>query len=140
MSLKNEIEFDVRFSETDAMGVVWHGNYLKFFEDGREAFGKEFGIEYLDLYHAGYFTPIVKSEINHKSPINYGERAKIITTMIPTKAAKIIFQYEIINLSTGKVSAVGQTIQIFLSVEKRALELITPVFYEEWKKKMQIVV
>ena len=138
MSLKTEIEFDVRFSETDAMGVVWHGNYLKFFEDGREAFGKQYGIEYLDIYHKGFFTPIVKSEINHKSPINYGERAKIITTMIPSKAAKIIFQYEIINLSTGKVSATGQTIQIFLSVETRALELLTPDFYEDWKKKMGI--
>ena len=42
--LISEIEIDIRFSETDAMGVVWHGNYLKFFEDGREAFGKEFGL------------------------------------------------------------------------------------------------
>jgi len=138
MSLKTEIEFDVRFSETDAMGVVWHGNYLKFFEDGREAFGKQFEIEYLDIYNRGFFTPIVKSEINHKSSINYGERAKIITTLIPTKAAKIIFKYEIINLSTGKLSAVGQTIQIFLSVKTRELELGTPSFYEEWEKKMGV--
>ena len=138
MSLKTEIEFDVRFSETDAMGVVWHGNYLKFFEDGREAFGKQYNIEYLDIYHKGFFTPIVKSEINHKFPINYGERAKIITTLIPTKAAKIIFEYEIINLSTRKVSAIGQTIQIFLSVETRELELGTPAFYEEWELKMGV--
>jgi acyl-CoA thioester hydrolase len=138
MSLKTEIEFDVRFSETDAMGVVWHGNYLKFFEDGREAFGKQYGIEYLDLYHQGYFTPIVKSEINHKSPINYGERAKIITTLIPMKAAKIIFQYEIINLTTGKVSAIGQTIQVFLSVKTRELELGKPLSYDTWEQKMGI--
>ena len=138
MNLKTVIEFDIRFSETDAMGVVWHGNYLKFFEDGREAFGKQYGIEYLDIYHKGYFTPIVKSEINHKSPINYGERAKIITTLIPSKAAKIIFSYEIINLSSGKVSAIGQTIQIFLNVKTRALELLTPEFYETWEKKMGI--
>ena len=34
----------VRFNETDVLGVVWHGNYIKFFEDGREAFGREHGI------------------------------------------------------------------------------------------------
>ncbi len=134
MSLTNVIEFDVRFSETDAMGVVWHGNYLKFFEDGREAFGKEHGIDYLDIYHKGFFTPIVKSEINHKSPINYGERAQIITTMVPCKAAKIIFKYEILNLTTGIISAIGQTIQVFLSVESRELELYTPTFYENWEQ------
>jgi acyl-CoA thioester hydrolase len=136
MSLTNEIEFDVRFSETDAMGVVWHGNYLKFFEDGREAFGKKFGIEYLDVYNQGYFTPIVRSEIDHKSPINYGEKGKIITTLVPSKAAKMIFTYEIINLTTGKISAVGKTIQIFLSAETRELELYAPDFYIEWTTKM----
>ena len=58
--------------------------------------------------------------------------------MVPSKAAKIIFQYEIINLSTNKVSATGQTIQIFLSAEKRELELITPDFYDRWEEKMGI--
>lgn len=37
--LQVEIPIKVRFSDTDAMGVVWHGNYLRFFEDAREAFG-----------------------------------------------------------------------------------------------------
>jgi len=137
MKLKNELEFDIRFSETDAMGVVWHGNYLKFFEDGREAFGKKYGIEYLDIYHKGFYTPIVKSVINHKSPINYGHRAKIITTLKPSKAAKIIFEYEIINLTTGKISATGTTIQVFLTTKTRKLELYTPKFYVEWEKKIR---
>ena len=45
--LRTEIELTIRFSETDAMGVVWHGNYLKFFEDAREYFGHKFGMSYL---------------------------------------------------------------------------------------------
>ena len=81
--LESTINIDVRFSETDAMGVVWHGNYLKYFEDGRESFGIKYGVEYLDIYKEGYFTPIVKSEINHKSTINYGE--KILVKLILEK-------------------------------------------------------
>jgi len=138
MRLITEIEFDIRFSETDAMGVVWHGNYLKYFEDGREAFGKKYGMEYLDVYEKGYLTPIVKSEINHKSPLYYGERAKIITTMIPSKAAKIIFEYEIINLAKNKVSAIGSTMQVFLHRENREMELNIPPFYLEWESKIGI--
>lgn len=138
MKLSTEIEFDIRFSETDAMGVVWHGNYLKFFEDGREAFGKKYELEYMDIYAEGYFTPIVKSAINHKSPIDYGHRAKIITTLVPSRAAKIIFEYEIINLTTGKVSAVGSTMQIFLTKKTRELEINIPDFYLEWEKKTGI--
>jgi len=138
MNLITEIEFDIRFSETDAMGVVWHGNYLKYFEDGREAFGKQFGMEYLDIYSNGYFTPIVKSNINHKSPIYYGQRAKIITRMLPSKAAKIIFEYEIINLTTNKISATGSTMQIFLFEKSREMDLNIPDFYVEWENKLGI--
>ena len=49
MKLKETTNIRVRFNETDPLGIVWHGNYLKYFEDGREAFGKEFGMEYLDM-------------------------------------------------------------------------------------------
>ena len=50
----------VRFSEVDSMHVVWHGEYVRYLEDGREAFGREFpGIGYLDFYRNGYTAPIV---------------------------------------------------------------------------------
>ena len=58
-TLINRTRVHVRFSETDAMGVVWHGNYLKFFEDGREAFGREFGLSYTTIYDNGYTAPVV---------------------------------------------------------------------------------
>ncbi|WP_149243364.1 acyl-CoA thioesterase [Dyadobacter sp. 32] len=133
--LSSEIEIDIRFSETDAMGVVWHGNYLKFFEDGREAFGKSFGLEYLTIFDRGYFTPIIRSEIDHKAPVYYGQVIKVITKYIPSKSAKIQFEYEVINISTGMLCAVGKTVQVFLEKESRTLELITPDFYREWKER-----
>ncbi|CAG5067668.1 1,4-dihydroxy-2-naphthoyl-CoA hydrolase [Dyadobacter sp. CECT 9623] len=136
--IASEIEIDIRFSETDAMGVVWHGNYLKFFEDGREAFGKTFGLEYLKIFDHGYFTPIVKSEIDHKAPVYYGQAIKVITRYVPTKSAKIQFEYEVVNQTTGEVCAIGKTMQVFLDKETRTLELITPDFYREWKKRNQV--
>ena len=138
ISLKTIVSIKIRFSETDAMGVVWHGNYLKLFEDGREEFGKEFGMSYLKVYGEGFFTPIVKSEVEHKAPIYYGEEVQVTATYIPTRAAKIVFQYEVMNLSTGKVCAIGQTIQVFLQKDTRELELFSPDFYKEWENKMGI--
>lgn len=133
--ISSEIEIDIRFSETDAMGVVWHGNYLKFFEDGREAFGKAYGLEYLTIFDKGYFTPIVKSEIDHKAPVYYGQVIKVITKYIPSKSAKILFEYEVVNVTTGELAAVGKTMQVFLDKESRTLELLTPDFYHDWKEK-----
>lgn len=133
--LSSEIEIDIRFSETDAMGVVWHGNYLKFFEDGREAFGREFGLEYLTIFDKGYFTPIVKSEIDHKASVFYGQKIKVITKFVSSKAAKIMFEYQVINLSTNEICAVGKTMQVFLDRETRILELLNPEFYRIWKEE-----
>ena len=56
----------VRFNETDPLGIVWHGYYINYFEDGREAFGRQHGISYLDGFDSGYTTPIVKSVCEHK--------------------------------------------------------------------------
>jgi acyl-CoA thioester hydrolase len=136
--LKTEVAINLRFSDTDAMGVIWHGNYLRFFEDAREAFGDSHGLTYLDVYRNGYFTPIVKSDIDYKSPIYYGDKVKVVAKYVPAVAAKIIFEYEVINLSTGKLCAVGTTIQVFLNAEKRILELNKPDFYLEWEKKSYI--
>lgn len=135
-NLELEIEVNIRFSDTDAMGVVWHGNYLRLLEDGREAFGKHFGMDYLDVHKNGFFTPIVKSELEHKSPIYYGEKARVITRFIPSKAAKMVFEYEVFNANTGQLSATGKTIQVFLHAESRTLELNTPEFFEIWKKSV----
>ena len=133
--LEAEIDVAVRFSDTDAMGVVWHGNYLKFFEDGREYFGKKYGMEYLEMYNKGFFTPIVHSSIDHRAAINFGDGVKVIATLIPTPAAKIIFEYKIINTTTGAVAARGKTIQVFLKTDDRTLELSMPEWYLEWMRK-----
>ncbi len=134
--LKAETKVNIRFSDTDSMGVVWHGNYLKFFEDVREVFAIKYALDYLDVYKQGYFLPIVKSEIDHKAPIFYGQKAKVFATLIPTPSAKVIFEYKVINLATDKIAAIGKTIQVFLTAEARELSLYKPDFYTKWEKSV----
>lgn len=130
-------KFRIRFNETDPLGIVWHGNYLIYFEEGREAFGREHNLTYLDIEKEGYVVPIVKSECEHKISLKYGEYATIETTLIPTLAAKIIFEYKIYN-QNNEVVCTGQTTQVF--VEKNGgLSLNNPDFYQNWKQKMELV-
>lgn len=134
-TLESTIEIAVRFSETDAMGVVWHGNYLKFFEDAREYFGAEHGMEYLDVYGQGFYTPIVKSDINHKASVYYGQKVSVKAILEYHPASKIVFKYIVTNLATGQIAATGSTTQVFLSVKENLLELMKPSFYAEWEEK-----
>lgn len=126
-------QFKVRFSEVDSMRVVWHGNYLKYFEDGREAFGEAHDLDYLKIHASGYLTPIVHSSLDFKSPLKYGDTGIIETRFINSPAAKIIHEYRILNAHTEKVLVVGKTIQVFTDTEG-ILQLNNPDFFVEWKK------
>ena len=135
-TLKATQKIRIRFNETDPLGIVWHGNYIKYFEDGREAFGRKFGISYLDVHKYGFATPIVKSSCEHKLPLKYGEIANIEATYINSPAAKMIFTYKITN-NEGKTVCIGETVQVFVD-DKGELSLTNPTFFEEWKQKMKL--
>ena len=142
-SKHKEIEFTsqvrVRFEETDPLGIVWHGNYIKYFEDGREAFGRHYGISYLDQKENGYATPIVKSSTEHKLPLQYGDIATIKTIFTDSLAAKMIFRYEIYNQNKQLVCT-GETTQVFVDELGRGnLSLNNPDFFVEWKKKVNLL-
>ncbi|MDR3217878.1 MAG: acyl-CoA thioesterase [Dysgonamonadaceae bacterium] len=126
----------IRFSEVDSMNVAWHGSYVKYLEDGREAFGIRYGIGYLDSYRAGYKTPIVDLQIAYKKPVTFGETITVETRYIPTEAAKILFDYIIYN-EQGEEIIIASTIQVFLD-ETNRLVLQNPDFYLAWQKKWGI--
>ncbi len=124
----------VRFSEVDALGIVWHGNYVKYLEDGRESFGRHFSLGYTDVYAAGLLTPVVKMEIDYKQQVHYGETLLIETTHVDVPAAKIVFNYRILRESDGEVVLTASTTQVFLNTEGK-LELSHPEFYTRWRKR-----
>ena len=116
------------------MGIVWHGNFVKFMEDGRESFGRRYQLGYYDLYENGLLVPIVNMNIDYKLPIKYGERLLIETTWENCAAAKIIFKYRILRESDKAVFMCATTTQVFLNKEGE-LELCNPEFYQQWKKR-----
>lgn len=139
--MKKEISFTsdvrVRFTECDPLGIVWHGNYIQYFEDGREAFGRHHGISYLDQKKHNFSTPIVKSSCEHKLPLRYGDVAKIQTTYVDSAAAKMVFKYEILN-PEGKVVCTGETVQVFVELFGE-LSLELPKFFKDWKIKVGLL-
>lgn len=134
-SLTDVADITVRFSEVDSMRIVWHGNYVHYFEDGRESFGRHYpGLGYPDIAASGYTAPIVKLEVDFKQSLRYGDEAVVETRYIDSDAAKICFEYEIRRKSDGMVAVTGRTVQVFLNPENQ-LELANPGFYLEWKRK-----
>ena len=132
--LSDSTEVTVRFSEVDAMGIVWHGNFVKYMEDGRESFGRRFGLGYYDLYEQGLQVPLVKLDIDYKQQLKYGERIVIETTWMNCDAAKILFKYQILRKADGAVLMKARTTQVFLN-KQGELEITNPGYYMEWKER-----
>ena len=135
-NLRTSVRFKIRFSEIDAMHVVWHGAYAKYLEDAREHFGRVFGLSYGLIADNGYYAPLVDYSIQYKKPLTYDMQPEITITYRPTEAAKIIFDYEIRNTADGELMATGHTVQVFMTRDDE-LVWTNPDFYEAWKKERQ---
>lgn len=132
--LINITQTKVRFSEVDSMQIVWHGNYVKFLEDGREAFGVEYGLGYYGVYDLGFLTPIVKVDLDYKRQVKYGDEVEIKTIFESVDAAKISFKYVLKRMSDGAIVAKARTVQVFLDKDGD-LQITNPEFYKNWKVK-----
>lgn len=132
-------EIAVRFNEADPLGIVWHGHYIRFFEDGREAFGKEHGLSYLDVYKQGFVIPVVHVECNYKKSLRYGDTVIVETKFIPSEAAKMKFTFRLFKADTGELVATGSSLQVFLDKEDSVLQLSNPPFFQQWKERVGLV-
>jgi acyl-CoA thioester hydrolase len=120
------------------MKIVWHGNYIKYFEDGRESFGAKFQLGYLDVYKHNVMIPIVKVQCDFKKPLTYGDTAIVETRFVTSEAAKILFEYTIYRKSDNEVMATGSSMQVFLTPEGELL-LTAPEFFISWKIHHHII-
>ena len=130
-----EKELEIRFSEVDMMGVVWHGNYPLYLEDAREAFGAEFGLSYELYIRENVFVPIVKMDVDYKRPVRFGMRPVIRIEYVPTDAAKVIFDYKLYDKESGDVFLTARTVQVFMDRDYKLMWL-SPDFYTQWKRQM----
>ena len=136
--LSAEKEIEIRFSEVDMMGVVWHGSYVTYLEDAREAFGARYGLSYRKYIDEYTFAPIVELDMRYRKPLRYGMKPVVRITYKPTDAAKILFDYEIVDPESGEVFLQASSVQVFMD---RNYNLLwdSPAFYTEWKKEMGLL-
>jgi acyl-CoA thioester hydrolase len=136
--LKVSKEFDVRFSEVDSMNIVWHGSYVLYFEDAREEFGRVYGLSYQLFMENECPAPLVELSFRYVKPLLYGQRARVDITYRNSPAAKIVFDYEIYLTEDNSLITTGTSTQVFID-KNFNLILSKPDFYEEWKKKYNLL-
>jgi acyl-CoA thioester hydrolase len=137
-TLKDRTEVKVRFGEVDSMGIVWHGNYVKYIEEGRESFGKRYGISYLDIYAHNVMAPVVNMNIDFKKQVQYGDILIVETEYVDQDAAKIVFHFNIFRKSDNELVVTADSTQVFIDLNREML-LYTPEFILDWKKRVGLM-
>jgi acyl-CoA thioester hydrolase len=133
--LTTEVDRRVRFEEVDTLGMVWHGRYPSYLEDGRIAFGDRYGLAYLSFMQHQVMAPIVQMHVDYKSPLRFDQMIRIETTLHWNEALRLDFSY-IIRNHEGKVAATGYTVQVL--TDTRGIILFVPPdwimeFREKWR-------
>lgn len=98
----------VRYQETDQMGVVYHANYLVWFEIGRTAFIEQLGFQYHQMEEQGIVSPVVDANMSFKQPIRYGGEAFVETWLASYDGLRVTYGYRISN-HKGETAVTGET-------------------------------
>ena len=105
----------VRYAETDMMGVVYHANYLPWFEIGRTGLLKEIGISYRNLETAGYRLPVLELAAKYLRPARYDDTLEVVTLLREKPLVRIRLEYEVRR--GDEVLATGMTVHAFVDKE-----------------------
>ena len=127
-----------RYEETDQMGVVYHGNYYRYFEVGRCEYLRALGYSYRGLEEAGISLPVVESRCRYRVPILYDQEIIIRTRIETFQGVKIAFDYQLLDQETGQLLAEGQTTHAFVGKDMKPLRIrrLDPPFVEKIKAAM----
>jgi acyl-CoA thioester hydrolase len=112
----HQVHIRVRYSETDQMQVVYHGNYAQYFEIGRVEWLRNKGISYKLMEQNGIMLPVVSLTMNYKKPARYDELLTLKTILKNRTSVKIEFDYELYN-EKEELLTTGNSILVFVDMK-----------------------
>ncbi len=133
LPLRTLVTRTVRFEEVDPLGIVWHGRYPSYLEDGRVALGRQYGLGYMDFYHQGVMAPIKQMHLDYQLPLRFEEEFTIEALLHWSDATRLNHEFVLRN-SAEQVITTGYTIQLLTDPQQRVL-LVPPAFYEDFRQR-----
>lgn len=109
--MQNRTQYRVIYGDTDQMGVVYHANYLRFFERGRVEFLNAAAFDYSALERGGTFFAVVDAHVRFRVPGKFNDVITIETTLCEVSRVRVLFRYRLLRDDDGRevVLADGET-------------------------------
>jgi acyl-CoA thioester hydrolase len=116
-------EMRTLYVDTDRSQVVYHANYLRYFEFGRASLMREANYPYKEVEESGYVYPIIKTELNYHSPLYYDDLMYVHTRPAQIELVKVQFDYIITRADNGEISCTGFTRHCAVNGNNKPVEI-----------------
>ena len=127
--MTGETRVRVRYAETDQMGVVYHANYLVWFEVGRVEWIRQLGMDYKSMEQEGCSIAVVEANVRYKAPARYDDELIIRTRMTQARGAILRFAYAVHRAGDDALLCEGSTTHI--AVDRTMKRTTMPPRYAE---------
>lgn len=123
---EHSVKINIPFHDTDAMQVVWHGNYLKYFEIARDSLFAEKGIDLYDYFlRFHYLFPVIRASVKYIAPLRVRDEI-ICTAFLLETRRKIVMDFTIRRVSDNTLCATGTSEQAAVLFTGTGMDLEIP--------------
>ncbi|MCL2916437.1 acyl-CoA thioesterase [Shewanella corallii] len=123
--LSAEVDMITSFQDADPMGVVYHGNYFRYFEEARRVMMEKIHYSYLDMMDSGYMWPIIDTRVKYIRSIPFNHRIRVTATLNEWEN-RMRVDYVIYDGETGERMTKAHTMQVAVSIKDREMLLASP--------------
>lgn len=123
--LETEIVIKANFYDLDPMGVVWHGNYARFFEQARCALLDRIGYNYVEMRESGYMWPIVRMNTKFIRPIRFLQEIRVLCSLLEYEN-RLRMEYCVLDAESGEAIAEAETVQVAVPIGSNELCFESP--------------
>lgn len=128
--LQAEIELVVPFFDVDMMEVVWHGHYVKYFEEARCALLDKLGHNYRQMRDAGYAWPVIDLQLRYIRGAQFGQRIRVRADLVEWEN-RLKINYLITDVESGERMTRGSSVQVAVEIATREMLLASPRVFVE---------
>ena len=130
-----EAETSIEFFDLDPIQVVWHGNYINYFEIARRALLEKIGYNYSIIKDTGFIFPVIEVSAKYLNSLRLGDRAKIKAILVEYEN-RLKIRYEIRNAKTGILTTKGTSVQMAVNYKTGESCFVCPEGLLERVEKM----
>ena len=123
--LSSQFEMEVPFFDVDSYRIVWHGHYAKYFEIARCHLLEDINYSYQTMQGSGYAFPVIDLQVRYKKALKFGQKISVIATLNAWQN-KLVIDYLIKDVDTGKTLTKGQTTQVAVSMPDEITQFQSP--------------